>query len=285
MRWNVYAAPNAALEAMTSVERSLSFKEVRHNLISCFMLESIQFPKYNAQIFLQGAHLTSFKDWLFLSPQSNFIEDKPIRGGVPIVFPYFGHHKTDTSSPQHGFARTMPWKLESQHEDGASLSLVHDGFSLQIQYEFGDTLKANLSIENIGECTRNYEVALHTYFAVSDIRSVVIKGIDGKEFLDNMENLQRKTQAGDLTFSCATDRIYLDCGAPISISDSERTLQITGNSLWKSTIIWNPFKDLADLGDDHWKRFVCVESGAVAENQLTIEAGGRHDLSIEISQQ
>jgi glucose-6-phosphate 1-epimerase len=248
------------------------------------MLDSIQFPKYNAQIFLQGAQLTSFKDWLFLSPQSNFAKDKAIRGGIPIVFPYFGHHKADNLAPQHGFARTMLWNLESQHEDGASLSLNHDGFALLISYEFGTTLKISLSIENIGDKSRNYEVALHTYFSVSDISSVIIKGVDGKDYLDNTDGLQRKTQLGELKILGATDRVYPDCGGPIQIYDAGRSFQIDGNSLWKSTIIWNPFQSLADLDNNGWERFVCVESGAVADNQLTIESGTRHDLSIEISQ-
>src|SRR5690348_2598187 len=67
-----------------------------------------------AHVYVQGAHVTDFEPGgqqpvLFLSKESRFEAGKPIRGGVPIVFPWFGPHPTDKSAPQHGFARTANW--------------------------------------------------------------------------------------------------------------------------------------------------------------------------------
>src|ERR1043165_5895562 len=60
-----------------------------------------------AELYLHGAHLTAFqprgaKPVLFMSGKSCFEANKPIRGGVPVCFPWFGPKE---GSPSHGFAR------------------------------------------------------------------------------------------------------------------------------------------------------------------------------------
>src|SRR6266496_3523852 len=65
-----------------------------------------------AEIYLHGAHVTHFKrhddaPLLFLSQCSRFEQDAPIRGGIPIIFPWFG--KPAGQAVQHGFARARDW--------------------------------------------------------------------------------------------------------------------------------------------------------------------------------
>ena len=36
-------------------------------------------------------------------------EPKPVRGGVPVIFPQFNQRGPDFSLPRHGFARQLPW--------------------------------------------------------------------------------------------------------------------------------------------------------------------------------
>ncbi|MEI6351753.1 MAG: D-hexose-6-phosphate mutarotase, partial [Verrucomicrobiota bacterium] len=79
-----------------------------------------------AHIYLHGAHVTHFAPTgqspvLFMSAQSAFLPGKPIRGGVPIIFPWFGPRQNDPASPAHGFARTQSWATESiaEHTDGS----------------------------------------------------------------------------------------------------------------------------------------------------------------------
>src|SRR6267378_7280199 len=67
-----------------------------------------------AEIYLHGAHVTHFKKkdeppLLFLSQCSRFAENEPIRGGIPIIFPWFGPRE---GLPQHGFARLKTWGLK-----------------------------------------------------------------------------------------------------------------------------------------------------------------------------
>src|SRR5262245_45250462 len=67
-----------------------------------------------AEIYLNGAHVTHFQGkgqppLLFMSRCSRFAEGQPIRGGVPIVFPWFGPRE---GMSQHGFARLKTWALK-----------------------------------------------------------------------------------------------------------------------------------------------------------------------------
>src|SRR3954467_15148731 len=67
-----------------------------------------------AGIYLHGAHVTHFSKrnqppMLFLSQCSRFSEKEPIRGGIPIIFPWFGPRE---GMGQHGFARVKTWELK-----------------------------------------------------------------------------------------------------------------------------------------------------------------------------
>ena len=69
-----------------------------------------------AEIYLLGAHVTHFqprgqKPVLFMSGKSWFEAGKPIRGGVPICFPWFGPRQDGRQGPVHGFARLSEWEL------------------------------------------------------------------------------------------------------------------------------------------------------------------------------
>src|SRR5882757_6353802 len=93
------------------IDEILVFSENDHGAIKA----NVTTATCTAEIYLQGAHLTQWqptdqKPVLFLSERSPFEPGKAIRGGVPLIFPWFGAHKdtTDTAVkfPSHGFART-----------------------------------------------------------------------------------------------------------------------------------------------------------------------------------
>src|SRR6266478_3483069 len=80
-----------------------------------------------AEIYLHGAHVTDFQKkgeapLLFTSQFSRFTHAQPIRGGVPVIFPWFGDREGE---PAHGFARVSPWEL---HE---TVSLPEGGVTLR----------------------------------------------------------------------------------------------------------------------------------------------------------
>ena len=241
----------------------------------------------DADIYLQGAQLTRFRDWLFLSNTSNFAMGHAIRGGVPVIFPWFGPNKIDRNLPQHGWARVADWQIENLAEDAVTLNVQSREWRARMQFGFGDALRMRLEIENLGSNSQGFECALHTYFAVQDARNVAIGGLHGKTYLDKTESYARVTQSGDVTLRGETDRVYLHSPGPIRIDDGARTIRIAGASGWRSTVVWNPWEraasGMSDLGNEDWKRFVCVECGAIADDAVTLAAGENYVLDVAVA--
>src|SRR6267154_6535241 len=82
---------------------------------------AIRTPYAEAEIYLHGAHVTKFqpkgqKPVLFMSAKSMFEPGKPLRGGVPICFPWFGARQGGQPGSPPGFARLMEWGLVSSEQ-------------------------------------------------------------------------------------------------------------------------------------------------------------------------
>jgi len=258
----------------------------------------------NAEIYLHGAHISHFqkKDeppMLFLSQFSRFQEGTPIRGGIPVIFPWFGGREGE---PAHGFARTQNWELReiSQLADGGvslRLSLpdspqaaLFPKFTADFWVTIGKTLSAELIVANASaDQDFTFENCLHTYFHVGDINAVSITGLKGADFLDKTENFARKTERAEhVKIFSETDRIYLDTTSATEIHDSKLQRRIRVETLGShSTIVWNPWttkaQQMPDFGNEEFQQMVCVESGNVAENKITLPAGKSASLKIQLS--
>ena len=191
----------------------------------------------NAEVYLHGAQITHFErkkepPVLFMSQLSRFNEGSPIRGGIPIIFPWFGPRE---GQPAHGFARTQTWELREVAQTpsgGVSLRLslpdspsaaLFQKFSADFLVTIGKTLEAELIVANLSpDQDFTFENCLHTYFAVGDISAVSVTGLKGVDYLDQTENFTRKTERAEhIKISQETDRIYLNTTAPVEIHDSQ----------------------------------------------------------------
>ncbi|MGA2748880.1 MAG: D-hexose-6-phosphate mutarotase [Verrucomicrobiota bacterium] len=258
----------------------------------------------NTEIYLHGAHVTHFQTkgeapLLFMSKLSRFNEGTPIRGGIPVIFPWFGPREGESA---HGFARIQSWELRevsqlSTGEVSLRLSLpespsaaLFPKFTADYWVTVGKTLATRLIIANASEDQDfTFENCLHAYFNVGDIAAISVTGLKGADYLDKTENFARKTEHSEhLKISRETDRIYLDTTAPVEIHDSKlgRRIRIDKSGSL-STVLWNPWVDKAeqmpDFGGDEFERMVCVESGNVADNRMTLPAGKSATLSVEYS--
>ena len=165
----------------------------------------IKTSQADAEIYLHGAHVTQFqprdqKPVLFMSGKSWFEPGKPIRGGVPVCFPWFGAGKD--GRPAHGFARLSEWDVTGaeQASDGAveiNFQFLSDAatrkdwdgdFEVTFRVRIGTALGMELRVRNTSSQSMQIEEALHTYMAVSDVRQVGIAGLAGTTYSDRVGN-------------------------------------------------------------------------------------------------
>ena len=159
---------------------------------------------------------------LFLSARSRFAPGAAIRGGVPLVFPWFGARAGHPTAPDHGFARISEWTVESVERagDGVAVTLgleASEATRALWPYEFRLTyrvlvhaaLELTLEVENRSKAPFSFEEALHTYLAVGDVREASVTGLEGRAYIDKTDGMQRKTlAAGPFRPSGETDRVF-----------------------------------------------------------------------------
>jgi glucose-6-phosphate 1-epimerase len=253
------------------------------------------------EVYLQGAHVTAFQKRgeapvLFTSQSSKFEEGQPIRGGVPIIFPWFGARQ---GKPAHGFARTAKWELHetSATPDGGVSLRFHlresapdwPAHSLIFAVTFTDRLRLDLITTNLSDKPLVFENCLHTYIYVGDIGNVSVRGLKGLEYLDKTENFARKREPeNNVRIAFEVDRIFLNTNETLEVQDTKlnRTILVekSGSS---SSVVWNPWiakaKALPDFGDQEYRQMVCVETGNVADNRLTLAPGKSQILTATLS--
>lgn len=250
---------------------------------------------------LFGAHLLSWKtadgkERLFLSRQSALDGSKPIRGGVPVIFPQFNMRGP---GPKHGFARNVNWRIDASGGDGGSSFLEFSlqdadlapqvaaswphAFALKLRFVLsGDSLEIDYEVHNTGSQPFPFGLALHTYFDVGQLDATSVSGLQGVQYENHhLQTLVQEHPA--LHFTEKQDRLY---HAPehvtLNTADATLRLQQQGFSEW---VVWNPGADdtraMGDLADDEYLRFVCIEPARV--NPQMLEAGaswtGRHKIS------
>jgi glucose-6-phosphate 1-epimerase len=266
---------------------------------------SVSTPAATAEIYLHGAHLTSWRpagsgEVIFLSTKSQFEPGRAIRGGIPVCFPWFRNKVDDPKAPSHGFVRTKDWLLDSIALNGdavtVSLSTVSDeatrawwpfDFRLEHQLSIGATLVQELVMTNTGSAPLRFEEALHTYYRVGGAEAIRISGLDGVDYLDNTDANREKRQEGDIVFTAATDRAYVNTTHPVEILDPALRRRIRlekENSL--TTVVWNPWiegaKALPDLGDDEWRAMACVEASNMRAFAVELAPGQQHIMKTSI---
>lgn len=266
---------------------------------------SITTPAASAEIYLHGAHLTSWRpadsdEVIFLSEHARWEEGFAIRGGIPICFPWFRAKADDPHAPSHGFVRTTAWQLESitPDQDSVVVTFVMESdeatrrwwpheFRLVYRVTVGAELKLELIMTNTGSTPLQFEEALHTYHRVGDVEKIRIAGLEGVAFLDNTDENREKVQRGDVVMPMATDNAYLNTRNTLELIDPvlRRRIRIEKqNSL--STVVWNPWekgaKSLADLGDEEWRQMACVEACNILNAAVPLAPGEEHTMTVVI---
>lgn len=259
---------------------------------------------------LQGAHITSYKpdgntELLWLSQAANFAAGQSIRGGIPLCWPWFGQHLINPNESQHGYARTSMFEVVSADSNHLDTRLTlrlnpeemarHESRTgLRMEFDIclsGEQSANQLWVEirtiNMDETPASVGAALHTYFQVSDVRSIQVPQVQGLQYKDKTRGFKSFSQSEPLQIRSETDRVYLSPPAEVSLIDPglDRTLSIQtwGNS---DLVIWNPWaenaRSMADFDDQGYKSMVCIEPANALTNQVLLKAQQKMALGMSI---
>jgi D-hexose-6-phosphate mutarotase len=257
----------------------------------------------SATIALHGAHVI---DWIprdqepviFTSREAVFKEGKAIRGGIPVCWPWFNAHPSDPSMPSHGFARNRFWQLIQSRstEDFTEITLQFDtqaidiwqhDTSLTLTIRVGKSLSLELKTTNNGSNPVTIGGALHSYFYISNIQKVALTGLENTSYLDTVDGVE-KLQDGPIHFKSEVDSVYQQTDQAVLIHDPgfKRTIKVEKSGS-HSTVVWNPWneksKSLADLADDEFHDFLCVETANALADVHILDPGAEHSLNTTIS--
>ncbi|MBE9533096.1 MAG: D-hexose-6-phosphate mutarotase [Proteobacteria bacterium] len=232
---------------------------------------------------------------LFLSEQANYEQGKAIRGGVPVCWPWF----SDDGVPAHGFMRNQQWHVAAtqQQRDGSTKVILNIGhnqhsqehwaykFNLQLEIIIGETLSMVLTSSNLDDTDFTISQALHTYLSVGDVNKIEIIGLDGTHYLDKTTGFGKGEQEGNIKIDGEFDRIYGSLQQNILLRDPVFHRQIRISSPKSTTaVIWNPGAEnstaMADLADDAYKQFICIEAANTACDKVVVKAGHSHTLTV-----
>jgi glucose-6-phosphate 1-epimerase len=225
-----------------------------------------------------------------MSDKAVFAEGEPIRGGLPVCWPWFGGRE---DLPSHGFARLRFWDFVRGEDSAEGVELVfrlHGNgdlgwpypFELNLNVHLGETLAVALEMKHLGESTVEISAALHTYLRVGAIEQTRVEGLAGSHYLDSLDDHRKRSQVGAVIFDREVDRVYLADG-DVRVVDPvwHRTLDIDKSGS-RATVVWNPWieksKRLADLSDDAYHDFLCIEAANTSVDVVRLAPQGTHLL-------
>jgi glucose-6-phosphate 1-epimerase len=283
-------------------------KPIDHAGHACLQLNT----RFGAAIVaLHGAHLLSWlptgqRDVFWLSPQA-LPEPAAIRGGVPVCWPWFAKQGQPASVAQHGPVRNLPWQISAIHScsdeeislslqprDDNSLVSAAPGLQVGLRITLGQTLKQTLHTHNLGRQPYALTQALHSYFAVGHAAQAGIEGLSGLPYQDRLRDLAFDVQRTPFALDQACDRTYAHPDA--SVQDCQRYELV--DPVWQrrividtqgsqSVVVWNPgsagARKMADVPDDGWQDFFCVETSNAGADVVVLAAGAAHSLGHTLS--
>lgn len=218
-----------------------------------------------------------------------------------MCFPQFNQRVLgETPCPKHGFARNLPWKVDSKksmsRQAQATLTLrdseqtrVHWPYAfeagLQVRLAPGQ-LSIKFAVTNTDSRPWSFALALHSYFRVDDITRAVLTGLHQQTYWDALQNPQdmqatRTQSEHDLHIVGNVDRVYAAPTQALSLyrgGATRQRLQISQSKSLSEVVVWNPGPDLcaqlSDMPADGFQNMLCVEAACINQ-PITVVPGAQ----------
>ncbi|KAG6842201.1 hypothetical protein C0991_000171 [Blastosporella zonata] len=264
----------------------------------------LKHPKGSSvEILFYGATVISWKsgtsrnpepiERLFVSSKAALDGSKPVRGGIPVVFPCFGAptHPEHTMLTQHGFARSETWswnEVVMDNEAGVSLSLTlqpnekirsiyKPPFHLNYVVTLAEhQLSTDIHVTNTSQSSASapdileYQALFHTYIR-APASQVLVAPLQNLSYYDKTEStaegkatpkVERRAKVDVKKF---TDSVYEDASQHYEVTWNKGGISVRSNNL-KDVVVWNPQDEgrkMSDMEEGGWEKYVCVEPGYV----------------------
>lgn len=279
-------------------------------------------PHGTGRVYLHGAHIASWvptnpanpqgQDVLFMSRKAKFVANTPIRGGIPVIFPWFGPPPVagpqapwaTPTHPMHGLVRTRPWEIEATRLGDGKVAFVllfkssaetrtlwPFDFELRLRLTFGPQLIIKLETKNTGSVPFIFQEALHTYFMVGEVRQTRVSGLENLDYHDTMAGGQLQHEGPDPAGPPVTqqiDRIYLKTPPRLTINDPVgRRRIVLETQEANNAVLWNPGTNkiftFADMSPEEWTAMLCLESGNLRPlPAVTLAPGAIHQMRLTL---
>ncbi|KAJ7092737.1 galactose mutarotase-like domain-containing protein [Mycena epipterygia] len=258
----------------------------------------------SVKIMLYGATIISWQspsqshpepsERLFVSSTAILDASKPVRGGIPVVFPCFGPptHPEHSRLPQHGFARSSTWGWDNVIKDEgerlsvtltleptpAIIALYKPRFHLSFVVALGEfDLSTELHVKNTSISTEyppdylEFQALFHNYI-LAPANEVLITPLQNIAYFDKTESTEEgrataknETRAG-VDVRKFTDSVYENASQNYEVTWAGGGVAIKTSNL-KDVVVWNPQAEagskMGDMEKGGWEKFVCCEPGHV----------------------
>jgi glucose-6-phosphate 1-epimerase len=204
----------------------------------------------------------------------------------------------------HGPVRNRAWDVTFVHADGPdcvsielapsttpspddSLNRFATDLRLSLRVDLDEHLTQTLHTHNQGADDYSLTQALHSYFAVTHAASTRIEGLTGLRYDDKLSGHGDQLQSGSFALDTACDRVYQQTSGAaqhrytVVDPQAQRQIHITTKGS-QSVVVWNPgpsgARAMADVPDDAWSQFFCVEASNAGDDSITLAPGAHHRL-------
>lgn len=251
---------------------------------------------------LFGAHILSYErngqEKLFVSKAAHLDGTRPIRGGIPVCWPWFGQLHPDIAQHKqaHGLVRNQLWQIDAQVKTDQATSITlsptvtssplwPEGLSAQLVVTLtADTLSIALHSHNNSIKDIPLSCALHSYFAIEDINNICITGLNGI-YHDNAKNGAIEHTPSPYLVSAEVDRIHPTHVAQTQIKQTSQTITAVMHQGHDSLVVWNPWIEkssaLSDMENTEYLSMVCIETALT--QGFNLPAGQSHVLEQTIA--
>ncbi|KAF8321406.1 glucose-6-phosphate 1-epimerase [Cantharellus anzutake] len=237
-----------------------------------------------------SASKDEIKERFFLSSKSALDGSKPIRGGIPIVFPFFGGATREEHKPfsSHGFARSEKWEyagVVSESEENVSVRFVLEpsaGVAAKYDQPFlleyivtlsQYQLATELHVTNPATASSPlvHQALLHNYIAASPTSTITISPLTNLTYVDKANGGVEQVESRRLVdVKSHTDSVYKSAPGTYEVrweGEGGGGLDIK-TSGFPDVVVWNPHAEvgskIGDLEEGGWEKYVCVEPGFVS---------------------